>query len=284
MTTWPGFKELPLDYSKTPSVEPGIADAELRPRAFTYLALASLGNSDDQVLFRSHLPLMSFANRAVSLHVGAISAARTANAHAAFTLLRASLELVGLTLYAIDQPDYLAALERPMSELPKHMRKIVRRDPWPRGTEHAGHPEGPRGSLRDGPFRIDCPVPSVAASLRGLLEGGAVADVATSLDGCLGARLRYGHRRGMVLTRLLTQFGCHQMASGGMSWCHPRTRRGDRVVECGGLENRRASRLVGSNPTPSATSASRARGTVIFTGSRLGSGAADRLGVRFVVG
>jgi hypothetical protein len=69
---------------------------------------------------------MSFINRATSLHAGIVSAVEKANPHAAFTLLRAYLELVVLVFYVDAHPEYLAALERPMSELPKNSRKSFR--------------------------------------------------------------------------------------------------------------------------------------------------------------
>lgn len=123
MTTKPGFEEIPLDLSKVPTVAKGLDDAATRYQGFTRLASSSLGTSADKVLLMSHLPLMSFINRAVSLHAGIVAAVEAANPHAAFTLLRAYLELVALTYYVNDHPDYLAALERPVAELPKHTRE-----------------------------------------------------------------------------------------------------------------------------------------------------------------
>ena len=118
-----GFEEIPLDLSKVPSVEQGLADAASRYQAFTKLAVSSLDTGDDKVLLLAHLPLMSFINRAVSLHSGIVAPVEAANPHAAFTLLRAYLELVALTYYVNDHPEYMAALERPMADLPKGTRK-----------------------------------------------------------------------------------------------------------------------------------------------------------------
>lgn len=123
MTIRPGFEEIPLDLSRVPSVEQGLADAAVRYQAFTKLATSSLGAGEEKVLLLSHLPLMSFINRSVSLHAGITAAVEAANPHVVFTLLRAYSELVVLTYYVNDHPDYLVALERPMSDLPKGTRK-----------------------------------------------------------------------------------------------------------------------------------------------------------------
>jgi hypothetical protein len=64
-------------------------------------------------LFREHLPLWSFVNRATSLHDGVIAAVHAANPHAAFTLLRAQVELMVLLRYLDRHPEYLDDLERP---------------------------------------------------------------------------------------------------------------------------------------------------------------------------
>ncbi len=124
--TEPGFEEVPLDLSRVPSVEGGLRDADERYQQFTKLAKDSLGSGDDKVLLIAHLPLMSFINRSTSLHAGVVSAVREENPHAAFTLLRAYVELVALVFYVDAHPDYLAALEKPMAELPKNTRKSFR--------------------------------------------------------------------------------------------------------------------------------------------------------------
>ena len=121
--TKPGFEEIPLDLSRVPSVEEGLADAAARDRAFVDLAKASLGEG---TLFLSHLPLMSFINRAISLHRGIVAVVRAENPHAAFTLLRAYLELTDLVYYVDSDYEYLNALTQPMSELPRHARKSFR--------------------------------------------------------------------------------------------------------------------------------------------------------------
>jgi hypothetical protein len=122
----PGFEEIPLDLSRVPTVEDGLRAAAERYKQFADLAKASLGPADDKVLLMAHLPLMSFINRATSLHAGVVSAVEKANPHAAFTLLRAYLELVVLVFYVDKEPDYLGALERPISELPPNTRKSFR--------------------------------------------------------------------------------------------------------------------------------------------------------------
>jgi hypothetical protein len=119
----PGFEEIPLDLSRVPTIEQGLADAAVRYRGFVDLAKDSLGSGDDAALFRQHLPYMSFINRASSLHLGVVGAVKETNPHAAFTLLRAYLELVVLVYYLDANPDYLTALEKPMWELPKNTRK-----------------------------------------------------------------------------------------------------------------------------------------------------------------
>jgi hypothetical protein len=118
-----GFEQIPLDLSRVPSVEKGLADAAERMRSFVTIAKEGVGTEPDQMLFREHLPFVSFINRASSLHAGIVSAVRDENPHAAFTLLRAYLELVVLVLYIDANPEYLDALERPMSEQPRGARK-----------------------------------------------------------------------------------------------------------------------------------------------------------------
>lgn len=109
-----------------PTVEIGLSDAAKRYQLFAKLANESLGPGQDKVLRIAHLPLMSFINRATSLHAGIVSAVREENPHAVFTLLRAYLELVALVFYVDAHPEYLAALEKPMAELPKNTRKSFR--------------------------------------------------------------------------------------------------------------------------------------------------------------
>lgn len=121
--TKPGFEEIPLDLSRVPSVTEGLADAAARDRAFADLARESLGEG---TLFLSHLPLMSFINRAISLHRGIVAAVKAENPHAAFTLLRAYLELTVLVYYLDSDYEYLNALTQPMSELPRNTRKSFR--------------------------------------------------------------------------------------------------------------------------------------------------------------
>jgi hypothetical protein len=119
----PGYEVLELDLDQVPSIEVGLADAAERRRAFVPLLRQVLGTGPNAVLFREHLPFSSFVNRATSLHLGVVSAVREENPHAAFTLLRAYLELVVLVYYLIDHVDYIDAIERPMSELPPGTRK-----------------------------------------------------------------------------------------------------------------------------------------------------------------
>lgn len=121
-----GFEEIHLDLSRVPTVEDGFRDAAERYKEFARVTKGSLGSGDDKVLLIAHLPLMSFINRAASLHAGVISGIREHNPHAVFTLLRAYLELVALVFYVDANPDYLAALEKPMKDLPKNTRKSFR--------------------------------------------------------------------------------------------------------------------------------------------------------------
>jgi len=109
----PGFEEIPLDLSRVPTLEQGLADAAGRYRVFTEIARESLEPIEGAVIFREHLALVSFINRAASLHTAIVSAVKGANPHAAFTLLRAYLELVVLVRYVDLHPDYLDDLERP---------------------------------------------------------------------------------------------------------------------------------------------------------------------------
>jgi hypothetical protein len=109
-----GFEEIPLDLSLVPTVEDGLRDASERYKEFAKVAEESLGSGEDKILLMAHIPFMSFINRAASLHAGVVSAIREHNPHAAFTLLRAYLELVALVFYVDANPEYLAALEKPM--------------------------------------------------------------------------------------------------------------------------------------------------------------------------
>lgn len=118
-----GFEVIDLDPSRVLSVEQGLADAAERYKGFAELAREAMTATDEMLLFESHLPLLSFINRAVSLHAGITSAVKEKNPHAAFTLLRAYLELVVLVRYVDLHPDYLEALKRPIGELPKGTRK-----------------------------------------------------------------------------------------------------------------------------------------------------------------
>jgi hypothetical protein len=109
----PGFEEIPLDLSKVPSLELGLADAARRYQIFIEIAGESLRPIEGATIFRGHLALMSFINRASSLHKAIVSAVESANPHAAFTLLRAYLELVVLVRYLDLHPSYLDELEKP---------------------------------------------------------------------------------------------------------------------------------------------------------------------------
>lgn len=108
-----GFEEIPLDLSTVPSLEQGLADAAVRYQAFIEIARESVGPIEGAVIFREHLALVSFINRASSLHTAIVSAVQGANPHAAFTLLRAYLELVVLVRYVDRHPDYMDDLEKP---------------------------------------------------------------------------------------------------------------------------------------------------------------------------
>jgi hypothetical protein len=119
----PGFEVIDIDLGRVPTVEQGIADAAVRYSAFAALANESLSATEDNVLFLEHLPLLSFINRAASLHAGVVSSVKESNPHAAFTLLRAYLELVVLVRWVDIHPEYLEALKRPISELPRNTRK-----------------------------------------------------------------------------------------------------------------------------------------------------------------
>jgi hypothetical protein len=117
------MEEIPLDLSKVPTVEQGLADAAHRYRGFARLAVDSFGEGDDRALFEAHLGFVSFINRAASLHKGVVAAVRDENPHAAFTLLRAYLELVVVVYYLDAHPEYIEALKKPMSDLPRGTRK-----------------------------------------------------------------------------------------------------------------------------------------------------------------
>jgi hypothetical protein len=119
----PGFEEIPLDLSVVPTVEQGLVDAAERHKRFARVFWNALGEPEHAVLFELSMPLLSFTNRAASLHAGIVSSVKEHNPHAAFTLLRAYLELVVLVRYVDLHPDYIEALKRPMAELPKHTRK-----------------------------------------------------------------------------------------------------------------------------------------------------------------
>ncbi len=118
-----GFEEIPLNLSSVPTVEVGLEDAAARYKRFTHFAKEALRFEKDSPLFLSHLPLMSFINRATSLHAGVVSAVKADNPHAAFTLLRAYLELVALLYYVDAYLEYIEALRKPLPELPKGTRK-----------------------------------------------------------------------------------------------------------------------------------------------------------------
>lgn len=117
-----GFEEIELDLGRVPTVEEGYERAKTDLRDILDLTIDQLGGGNVP-LFRESLAFMSFVNRAQSLHQGIVGAVETHNPHVAFTLLRAYLELVVLVYYLGDFPDYLDALERPMSEIPKNTRK-----------------------------------------------------------------------------------------------------------------------------------------------------------------
>jgi len=119
----PGFEVIPLDLSSISSVEDGLAQADERYRALSESAAAAIGFGPNAPLFREHMTLMSLTARASSLHKGIVSTVRESNPHAALTLLRAYLELVVTGLYLDGHPDYISALERPMSELPRGTRR-----------------------------------------------------------------------------------------------------------------------------------------------------------------
>ena len=118
-----GFEEIPLDLSVVPSIEEGLTDAADRYKRFAQVARLTFGEPPHAVLFRQHLPMMSFINRAASLHLGVVSAVNQHNPHAAFTLLRAYLELVVLVRYIDLHPEYLDELEKPK---PAGKRKTMR--------------------------------------------------------------------------------------------------------------------------------------------------------------
>jgi len=109
----PGFEEIPLDLSKVPSLEQGLADAANRYSVFIAIAGEALRPGKGAAIFREHLALVSFVNRASSLHKAIVAAVQGANPHAAFTLLRAYLELVVLVRYLDLHPGFLDDLEKP---------------------------------------------------------------------------------------------------------------------------------------------------------------------------
>ena len=109
----PGFEVIPLDLSKVPEAEQAIVEAEERERLFVELVKEAFFPIEGAALFREHMPLSSFINRAISLHRGVLSAVRETNPHAAYTLLRAQYELLALVRYLDLHPDYLTDLERP---------------------------------------------------------------------------------------------------------------------------------------------------------------------------
>ena len=111
-----GFEEIPLDLSVVTTVEQGLADAGERYKRFAQIFWEALGEPEHAVLFDMSMPLLSFSNRAASLHAGIVSAVKERNPHAAFTLLRAYLELMVLVRYVDIHPDYIEELKRPKSE------------------------------------------------------------------------------------------------------------------------------------------------------------------------
>jgi len=121
----PGFEEIPIDLSAVPSVDEGLADAAGRYKRFADVFKAAMGEEPHPLLFMQHLPLLSFINRAACLHAGMVSAVTERNPHAAFTLLRAYLELVVLVRYVDLHPEYLEELKRPKPEgKRKKMREL----------------------------------------------------------------------------------------------------------------------------------------------------------------
>ena len=118
-----GFEVIPLDLSKVLDVDQAIADAGEREKLLVAIVKETLFPIEGAALFREHLSLSSFINRAISLHRGVLAAVKDANAHAAYTLLRAQLELVALVRYLDLHPDYLDDLEKPK---PDGKRKAFR--------------------------------------------------------------------------------------------------------------------------------------------------------------
>lgn len=120
-----GLEEIPIDLSAVPSVEAGLVDAAERYKRFAQVFKGAMGEQPHPLLFIQHLPLLSFINRAASLHTGVVSAVKQHNPHAAFTLLRAFLELVVLVRYVDLHPEYLEQLKRPKPEgKRKHMSEL----------------------------------------------------------------------------------------------------------------------------------------------------------------
>jgi hypothetical protein len=116
-----GGAEIPLDYSRVPTLQAGLEEAARLDKRFSQLAKESFGppGEGEKLLMSSHLPLFSMINRAVSLHRGIVAMIKQENPHATFTLMRAYLELVVFAYYVNKHPSYLASIERPASELPK---------------------------------------------------------------------------------------------------------------------------------------------------------------------
>lgn len=116
-----GNEEIPIDLSRVPTIEAGMAEAKRLDDRFTELARSSLGppGVSDLPLMLWHLPLFSMINRAVSLHRGIVAMIEQTNPHATFTLMRAYLELVVFAYYVNKHPDYLGSIERPAAELAK---------------------------------------------------------------------------------------------------------------------------------------------------------------------
>jgi hypothetical protein len=113
-----GDQQVPLDYTRIPTVAAGFALAAKLDRQLWAIAKSALSDGEGQVLLFEHLPLLSFINRAVSLHRAIVAMIEQENPHATFTLMRAYLELVVLVYYVNGHPEYMRALERPARDLP----------------------------------------------------------------------------------------------------------------------------------------------------------------------
>jgi hypothetical protein len=109
-----------LDLSAVPDVATGLAEARTRR---TQLEAPLRGSFRNRQAISGHVALMSFTNRAMSLQAGVASAIAKENPHAAFTLLRAYLELVATVNFVNASPDYIEVLKKPMRELPRGSRK-----------------------------------------------------------------------------------------------------------------------------------------------------------------